>query len=503
MIRLTRLSLGMVIGLILVFAGAPPLATSSASQGSGVIVVSPLSHDFGGIVEQVQEVTGVIEVLNDGPSNLVVNELRMVGQNPMEFYFLAQWPFTLAPGDRRQIIVSFAPTSTGQKGAVLQIRSSATNQAQVDVQLSGNGLSLEGLGRITASATSNVSNPTPGSSITVDVRVDMREANPPADLLQSYQASLSWDPAVLDFHGFSQGEQPWSSPVSISQSSGNATWHDVATAAVGGTFLILQLKFSVIGGAGSSTNLNLEFSRMEGKDVERLLPLLTTSGSTVTISAQAGPPDIAVTPASFTYGAVTVGASSFQTFVVRNDGAQSLTVSSTALGGLHANQFSIEIGGGAFVLAPGGSREVVIGFKPTRTGAKMAFLNISSNDPDEHTFTVTLNGNVSAPDIEATPSSLAFGNVVAGSLVTRTFTVRNRGAGLLILSMFQLDGHQLQFSFNTATPVILGPGSSRNIVINFHPSTVGAKTAVFVISSNDPDEGTVEIPLSGNGVTGQ
>lgn len=498
MISLTKLSFGSVIGLVLFFAGSLPLATSSASQGSGVIVVSPLSHDFGGVVEQVQETTGVIEVLNDGTSNLVVNELRMVGQNPAEFHFLAQWPFTLLPGDRRQIIVSFAPTSTGQKGAVLQIRSSATNQAQVDVQLSGTSLSLGNLGRITASATSNSLNPTPGSLITVDVRVDMREANPPADLLQSYQASLSWDPAVLDFNGFALGDQPWGSPVSISQTSGNTTWHDVTTG-VGEAFSIIRLRFSVIGGAGSSTNLNLEFPRMEGKDVERLLPLLTTSGSTVTVSAQAGPPDIAVTPASFTYGPVTVGASSFQTFTVRNDGAQNLTVGSTTLGGLNANQFSIESGGGSFTLAPGGSRMVVVGFRPTRTGVKSAFLNINSNDPDEHTFTVTLNGNVSAPDIEVTPASLNFGNVVAGGLVTRTFTVRNRGTSLLILSMFQLDGHQLQFSFNTATPVILGSGSSRNIVINFHPSTVGAKSAVFVISSNDPDEGTVNIPLSGNG----
>jgi Abnormal spindle-like microcephaly-assoc'd, ASPM-SPD-2-Hydin len=502
MIRLTKLCFGMVIGLVFFFAGSLPLTTSRASQGSGVIVVTPLSHDFGGVVEQVQEVTNVIEVRNDGSSNLVVNELAMTGQNPTEFHFLAEWPFTLVPGDRRPIVVSFVPTSTGQKSAVLRIRTSATNQAQVDVQLSGNGLSLADLGRVTASAIPNNLTPTPGNVITVDVRVDMSEANAPADLLQSYQASLSWNPAVLVFNGFSLGDNPWSAPTSINQTNGSVTWHDAATG-VGGIFSIIRLKFNVIGGPGSSTNLNLGFSRMEGVDVERLLPILTTVSSMVTISAQAGPQDIAVTPASHNFANVPVGSGAFQTFVVRNEGAQNLIVTSTMLTGLHANQFSIENGGGSFALAPGASRELVVGFRPTRTGAKTATLIITSNDPDERMFNVTLNGNVSAPDIEVTPVPLDFGSVVTGSIVTRNLVVRNRGTGLLIISMFGVDEHLLQYSFNTPTPVLVSPGGSRNIEINFHPSTVGAKTAVFVISSNDPDEGTVEVPLRGNGVTGQ
>jgi hypothetical protein len=501
MIRLTRLSFRMVIGLILTFASALPLTTSGASQGSGVIVVTPSSHDFGGVVEQVQEVNVVIEVRNDGSSDLVVNELTMVGQNPTEFHFLAEWPFTLVPGDRRQIIVSFVPTSTGQKEAVLQIKSSATNQGQVDVRLTGNGLSMAGLGRITASATPSDSAPTPGTVITVDVRVDMSVANPPAHLLQSYQASLSWDPAVLDFYGFNLGDQPWGAPVSINQTNGNVTWHD-ATIGVGGVFSIIQLRFGVIGGAGSSTNLNLGFSRMEGVDVERLLPFLTCVGGMVTISAEAGPQDIAVTPASHNYSAVPVGSSAYQTFVVRNGGTQSLTVNSTALGGPNADQFSIESGGGSFVLPAGGSQEMVIGFKPTQAGAMMASLVITSDDPDERMFFVTLNGNVSGPDIEVTPASLDFGDVVVGSGATRTLAVRNLGTGLLFLSMFGMDGHQLQFSYRPGTPFIQ-PGQSGNIEVSFHPSAVGAKTAVFVISSNDPDEGTVGIPLRGNGVTGQ
>lgn len=97
MISITRANFGITVGLILAFAVAPTLAAASVSQGSGVITVTPLSHDFGDVVEQVQEVSTSIEVRNDGSSNLVVNELKMAGQNPAEFHFTAEWPFTLLP----------------------------------------------------------------------------------------------------------------------------------------------------------------------------------------------------------------------------------------------------------------------------------------------------------------------------------------------------------------------------------------------------------------------
>ncbi|MGE0127958.1 MAG: choice-of-anchor D domain-containing protein [Blastocatellales bacterium] len=477
-----------------------PLAIAGAQQAGGVITVTPLSHDFGDAVEQVQEVTTSIEIRNDGASNLVVNELKMVGQNTADFHFTAEWPFTLLPGDRRPIIVSFAPTSTGAKQAVLQIISSAGNQPQVDVQLNGNGIGLETLGQIFAASIPNNLTPTPGDLITVDVKVDMRGANPPADLMQSYQASLSWDPAVLSFNGFSQGDQPWGSPASISQSSGRITWFDVVVNGSGGFFSILKPKFRVIGGVGSSGNLTLEFSRMEGIDVENLLPITTIISGSVMVKAQGTGPDIAVTPVSYDYGAVPLGSTAYQTFVIRNEGTQSLMVFSTALAGANANQFSIVSGRAPFVLPPGGSRNLVISFNPTQQGTKTSTLLILSNDPDERAFYVTLAGSVSVPDIEVTPASLDFGNVTVGGSASRTLIVSNRGTAPLILNLFGLDGHQLQFSYNSGTLAILGPGESGSIEVFFHPSDAGAKTATFVIHSNDPDEVSVQIPLSGVGV---
>ena len=52
----------------------------------------------------------------------------------------------------------------------------------------------------------------------------------------------------------------------------------------------------------------------------------------------------------------------------------------------------------------------MIRFAPTSTGAKSATLSISSDDPDENPITVALSGNGTAPEINVSPTSYAFGN---------------------------------------------------------------------------------------------
>src|SRR5262245_17587197 len=189
--RLTKVGLRMATGLIIALAGSSQIARVSASQVSGVIVVNPASIDFGGVTERVQQVTTVIEVRNDGTSNLVVNDLSMTGPNVEDFFFTAQWPYTLVPGDKRQILVSFGPTSPGIKEAVIRIVSNASNQGQLDVPLKGTGLQLSGLGQIIASAIPSNNAPHPGDLITVDVKVNTNGAATPAQIVQNYQAILS------------------------------------------------------------------------------------------------------------------------------------------------------------------------------------------------------------------------------------------------------------------------------------------------------------------------
>ena len=103
-------------------------------------------------------------------------------------------------------------------------------------------------------------------------------------------------------------------------------------------------------------------------------------------------PDIAVNPASYNFGEVTVGATATQTIVVSNTGNANLQVTLTSLAGTNANEFAITSGGAPFTLAPAATRNIVVRFAPAAIGAKSANLNITSNDPDENSVTVAFSG---------------------------------------------------------------------------------------------------------------
>ena len=99
-----------------------------------------------------------------------------------------------------------------------------------------------------------------------------------------------------------------------------------------------------------------------------------------------GRPDIAVTPDSLAFGSLFVGLSRTDTLHVRNDGTDVLHVSGVvAVAPFHAPS-------GAFDLAPGESRDLVVAFTPTTDGVFENTLVISSNDFDEPTVTVHLAG---------------------------------------------------------------------------------------------------------------
>ncbi len=497
--RLTKVRFGFGVGLMVVFASMLLSAPASAQSG-GVIVVTPSSDDFGGAAEQVQAVTHIIEIRNNGPSNLVVNDIQLMGPNAADFSFSADWPVTLLPNDRRGIVVSFEPTSAGLKEAVLRILSNASNQPQVDVPLRGNGLALATLGHISASAVPSNNTPRPGNMITVEVFVNMNGANAPANLMQNYQASLSWDPSVLLYQGVVAGDPPWGGPSSIGQTNSTLEWFDSAANGAGGNLAVIRFRFRVVGTPGSSTGLVLGFSRMEGTEVENLMPILSWGGGTVNVDGQTGPADIAVNPTFHNYGNVAIGTNVSKTFVVRNTGLGSLGVSSVSLMGMTADQFAIVSGGGSFTLAAGQTRDVVVRFNPTSAGTKGTTLLFVSNDPDEIFYIVPLSGNVATPNIVVEPASLNYGDAVLGSSQSRTLTVRNTGTGMLQLVQFGLDNHKLQFGYNSGTLALLAPGQSGTITVFFRPSTAGVKNASFIIHSNDPDSVSVTIPLSGRGI---
>ena len=228
--------------------------------------------------------------------------------------------------------------------------------------------------------------------------------------------------------------------------------------------------------------------------------LLVSSG---VVRAQA--PDIDVTPSSFDFGTVTVGEFKDRSFAVANEGnSEQLIIFSTEIQGANADQFIIVSGGGGAILNPGSTKLLNVRFQPTALGPQNAVLRIESNDPNENPININISGTGSGvPEIAVNPSTVQFGTVVVGSESNRGIIVSNQGLATLEVTALEITGADASmFSIlDGAVPDMLNLLEQKTIIVGFEPTSDGDKNARLLITSNDPDQGSVEVALFGRGTS--
>ena len=215
------------------------------------------------------------------------------------------------------------------------------------------------------------------------------------------------------------------------------------------------------------------------------------------------PPDIDVAPSPYDYGDVLVGTTATRTFVITNLGGADLQVTGTSLVGGDVGQFAITLGGGSFTLAAGATRNLDVRFAPTSGGNKTTTLRLTSNDPDESPIDVAVSGTATtAPEIQVDPTAHNYGLViVATGTASRTFTVSNVGsADLHVIASNLVGGEMGEFAITSGgAPFTVAPGATHNVVVRFAPTSIGPKTTTLELTSDDENEASVSIALSGTG----
>ena len=110
------------------------------------------------------------------------------------------------------------------------------------------------------------------------------------------------------------------------------------------------------------------------------------------------------------------------------------------------------------------------------------------------------------PDISVSPAEKNFASInVSSSSSPQTFNVRNVGYADLVVGTINITGtnaNQFAIQNDNVTNKTIIPGGSATLQVIFTPTSTGAKSATLNIPSNDPDEATVLVSLSGSGVTG-
>ena len=153
------------------------------------------------------------------------------------------------------------------------------------------------------------------------------------------------------------------------------------------------------------------------------------------------------------------------------------------------------------VLGPGASFEVEISFRPPLQGSalRVGTFVVRGRNPranlDLTPAQVRLEGSAGGPDIRVTPSALAFGRIAVGTTSRLRLLIENAGRKELRVGGTRLSGAS-SFSLENQ-PLVVPAGEARTVVVGYHPLQPGDHTAVVAVDSDDPDEPTIELSVSG------
>ena len=153
--------------------------------------------------------------------------------------------------------------------------------------------------------------------------------------------------------------------------------------------------------------------------------------------------------------------------------------------------------------AVGTTVQLELTYTPVDAGADIGTLVIASNDLDEPTVSVDLTGTGVMPEIEVSFVSLDYGDVEVGSSLIFPVTIANIGTAPLTVSSIEFAvGNSEEFSITNspALPAEVAVGSTVQLELTYTPVDAGTDSGTLVIASNDSDEPTLSLDLTGTGV---
>ncbi len=208
------------------------------------------------------------------------------------------------------------------------------------------------------------------------------------------------------------------------------------------------------------------------------------------------------------FGDISIDGFSDQTITVRNIGQNDLFIFQIEATDSLSEPFIIqEDTCSGMALAINVSCELTVRFDPVSTGIFNDSFDIFSNDPDDGTVIVSVNGTgsgIPVPDITVSDIDIAFAQVSLGSPSERTVTIENTGgADLQIFDIALADTLDSPFSLvnDSCSNEMIAPSGTCEFMVRFGPITLGEFNDSFDIPSNDPDENPVTVTVSGNAST--
>src|ERR1041384_6633680 len=460
-------------------SASPGGTVTAALSGTGttdqVIIVTPLSHDFGDVglgtsspaqrfvlTNPLPWPTGPLQPLSGGLGPAGV----MAGPNPGDFSFdpnssCAQALSTgLAAGGSCYFDVSFVPQGLGPRSATLVFQ--MTPGGVVQIPFSGNGVTTQFISI------------TPVSHDFGSVDVGLTTA--PQRFTLTNSGPVATGPFVT---GGLAGPNPG----------------DFAGGQNG-----CQQAFATGLAAGASCDFEITFTPQVDGPRAASLTLSTTPGGIITLQLSGSGvfrlAAMTIAPATYDFGTVRVGEDAGKTFTVTNQSAGSMGIESQGLQSSTQN-FYFDPDGSCFgfpTLAPGASCTVNVDFRPEASGSFSATLGVATTSHE--TASATLTGTGTPPVIAIAPVSHDFGTVTPGVTGTpQTFQVITnvsaaiRSAGLQITGPGATAYVPMEFDNCAENLLHSGQGVACTFYVSFAPQDAGPQAAT-VTAQITVDDGT-------------
>ncbi|GAB5466198.1 MAG: hypothetical protein Kapaf2KO_16340 [Candidatus Kapaibacteriales bacterium] len=191
-------------------------------------------------------------------------------------------------------------------------------------------------------------------------------------------------------------------------------------------------------------------------------------------------------------------------FEVTNDGNIDLTMefdSDNSFFGYPDNFKLVNESDFPATVAPGQSVTVTVEFTATESDNYSDFIEFITNTNDE-VLALEVSGtgtDGSGPAAMVLSStSIDFGSVKTNESKEMTLTISNDGATGLTLSSIALEGMNSPFSIMNSQPAInITPGGDFQLMIEYAPTSEGNHSETLTFASNDPNNLTVEVALTG------
>lgn len=203
------------------------------------------------------------------------------------------------------------------------------------------------------------------------------------------------------------------------------------------------------------------------------------------------------------FGSVKLESSIAQNYKIYNVGSDTLKITNIASVGNHASDFIVS--NIPTLILVGDSATFTVTFNSTLLGLRTTFISILNNDLDLDTFDFKVEANSTTPKItvkgngiaimddDVTPSLLDSTDMgSSANTIRRKYRIVNTGTDTLKINNIYSSGANASEFTITNAPAWIMAGDSATFQIQFNSNTVGLRSALISIISNDLDLDTFD-----------